>query len=344
VTRLTRTRLRLFAILTFLSMLVGILDSYLGDAIGEASRLDAMLHGGTAYLFGGALIWGLEILVAQSPYGAAIRRLYFLTAIALKAVTVVLVVIWVRALTVYMFHGDLNIDFVFNAQFYRTLAFVLVVIITLQVVTQVVRIIGGRTLMNFILGKYRRPVREDKIFMFLDMVGSTTLAERLGDEGVQAMITKFFFDLADPIVEHGGEIHRYIGDEVIVTWPLKKGAANMRCIRCCLAIADKVHAMAPNYQREFDAVPAFRIGLHGGPVVISQCGDHKQEISYYGDTINTASRVEQECKALDCNLLITGELLDRITLEPAYRALAKGVVQLRGRESETALYTVERDA
>lgn len=341
MTRLTRMRLRLVAGLTILSTLVGVLDGYLGDGVGEASKAAAMLHTGTAYFIGGAIIWGLEILVAQSPYGAAMRRLYFLTAIALKALTVVLVVIWVRALTVYLYHGGLNIDFVFNGAFFRTLAFVLLVIITMQVVIQVVRIIGGRTLVNFILGKYRRPVREDKIFMFLDMVGSTTLAEQLGDEGVQAMITKFFFDITEPIVEHGGEIHRYIGDEVIVTWPIREGAANMRSIRCCLAIADKVHAMAAKYERQFGAAPACRIGLHGGPVVISQCGDYKQEISYYGDTINTASRVEQECKALDCQFLVTGDLLDRITLEPNYQAVAKGVVQLRGRETETALYTIE---
>jgi adenylate cyclase len=93
-------------------------------------------------------------------------------------------------------------------------------------VLQIVRIIGGRTLINFVLGKYYRPIREEKIFMFLDLVGSTALAERLGDIGVQTMITRFFFDISEPIIENGGEVHRYVGDQVVVTWPLKAGEDN----------------------------------------------------------------------------------------------------------------------
>lgn len=86
---------------------------------------------------------------------------------------------------------------------------------------EAVRIIGGRTLVYFLLGKYHQPVKENKIFMFLDLEGSTALALKLGDIGVQTMITKFFFDITEPIIENDGEIHRYIGDEVIATWPLE---------------------------------------------------------------------------------------------------------------------------
>lgn len=344
MTRLTRIRLRLFATLTLLTMLVGVLDGYLGNNIAEASMAGDMLRGGVTYLIGGSFIWGFEILFVQSRYGSSIRRMYFLTAIAVKSITLLLIIIFVGTLDQSFISGQLEFNFLDDPNFLRTVSFVFAFIIALQTVTQIVRIVGGRTLINFILGKYHRPVHEEKIFMFLDMVGSTTLAERLGDVGVQSMITKFFFDITEPIVEHGGEIHRYVGDEVIVTWPITKGAANMRSIRCCLAIADKVRNIAQEYEREFDAVPAFRIGLHGGPVVISQCGDQKQEISYFGDTINTASRVEQQCKVQDCNFLITAELLDRVTLPPTFRAISKGAVQLRGREKDTELFTVVRDA
>ena len=147
--------------------------------------------------------------------------------------------------------------------------------ITMQTAIQVIRIIGGRTLINIVLGKYHRPIREDKIFMFLGLANSTALAESLGDIGVQSMITKFFFDITEPIIEHGGEIHRYVGDQVVVTWPLKDNVTNMQSILCCFAIVERIGNLAPEYERKFDTVPAFRIGLHGGPVVISQCGDQK---------------------------------------------------------------------
>ena len=64
-----------------------------------------------------------------------------------------------------------------------------------------------------------------------------------------------------------------------------------------------VREKAPDYEREFGVVPKFRTGLHGGPVVASECGDHKQEIVYFGDTVNTAARIEQQCKAFDCSFL-----------------------------------------
>ncbi|MEM9032029.1 MAG: adenylate/guanylate cyclase domain-containing protein, partial [Pseudomonadota bacterium] len=84
-----------------------------------------------------------------------------------------------------------------------------------------------------------------------------------------------------------------------------------------------------------------RIGLHGGPIVISQCGDQKQEISYFGDTINTASRVVDACKTYGRGLLISGDLLSRIALPDRFRSTLLGTVQLRGHARETDLLGVE---
>lgn len=334
------SRLRLFAILVILATLLGVLDGYLGDLVGEKDRATAMIHGGINWFIGSSLIWGFEVLLVQSRYGVRIRRLYFLTAIAFKSVILVLVVILVALFSRSFFHDQYGLEFLTNPLFFRTLVFVFFAIFVMQVGLQIVRIIGGRTFVNFVLGKYHRPIREEKIFMFLDLAGSTALAERLGDVGVQTMITKFFFDITEPIIEYSGEIHRYVGDQVVVTWPLQMDGDNMRVIRCCFAISNYLRQRAHEYEREFDMVPTYRIGLHGGPVVISQCGDQKQEISYFGDTVNTAARIEQQCKVLNSTLLISAELLARITLPRSYQSVPKGSVQLRGRENETELFTI----
>jgi adenylate cyclase len=340
MSRMMVYRLQLFAILVALSTLLGVLDGYLADVSGEADIATKMYHHGITWFIGSSLIWGFEILFVPSRYGASIRRLYFLTAIALKSSVLVLIVVLVGLLGRAHLHNSHDISFLIEPQFFRTLFFVFSAIILIQTTLQVIRIIGGRTLINFVLGKYYRPIREEKIFMFLDLVGSTALAERLGDVGVQTMITKFFFDIDEPIIEYGGEIHRYVGDQVVVTWPLRAGEANMRAIQCCFAIARKIREKALEYQREFGIAPSYRIGLHGGPVVISQCGDQKQEISYFGDTVNTAARIEQQCKALDCPLLISSELLSRVTLPTSFQIQSKGTVILSGREKETELFTI----
>jgi class 3 adenylate cyclase len=55
----------------------------------------------------------------------------------------------------------------------------------------------------------------------------------------------------------------------------------------------------PDYERDFDIVPAFRAGLHAGSVVISECGDAKRQLAYFGDTMNVAARFCEHCKTID---------------------------------------------
>jgi hypothetical protein len=85
------------------------------------------------------------------------------------------------------------------------------------------RMIGGRVLGSFLLGTYHRPRREQRIVMFLGIADSTALAEQLGEVRVHDLITRFFFDIDEPIADQDGEVHAYVGDEVIVTWPLSEG-------------------------------------------------------------------------------------------------------------------------
>ncbi len=338
------SRLRLFVILVAITTAIGVLYSYFLTRNLETGAGALMFRSGVDWLVGGSLVWGFELFFVQSHYGSGIRRLHFLTAIALKSAVTLVISVSVSILDSIVFENTFELSVIVEPEFLRLLPVIFAAIIVLHTGLQIVRIVGVRPFANFVLGKYIRPVREDKIFMFLDLAGSTALAERLGDIGAHRMITQFFFDLNEPILNHGGEVYRYVGDQVIVTWPLKGRENNAEAIRCCFAIADFVRKKAADYETQFDAVPSFRIGLHCGPVVISQIGDQKQEISYFGDTVNTTARIEQQCKALDCQLLVSGELLDRVALPDAYHAQKMGSVQLRGREQETDLFTLSRAA
>src|SRR5947209_12142888 len=135
------------------------------------------------------------------------------------------------------------------------------------------RMIGGRVLGSFLLGTYHRPRREQRIIMFLDIADSTALAEQLGEVRVHDLITRFFFDIDEPIADYEGEVHAYVGDEVIVTWPLSEDPElNARALRSFFAIEEKMVDLALSYTQEFGAVPRFRAGIHAGSVVIRACG------------------------------------------------------------------------
>lgn len=203
-------------------------------------------------------------------------------------------------------------------------------------------LIGPGVLTAFLLGRYYRPRAEERVFLFADLVGSTALAERLGDLRFHALLQRIVADLSDPIRASRGRIDRYIGDAVVVTWPLREGVAEARALRCAVLMQERLAAEAPAYRRGFGAAPAIRIGLHAGPVVAGEIGVFKKEILFLGDTVNMAARVAEACKTFGRPLLLTRELRDLLDLPPGWRAESLGPFQARGRARPTELFTVVR--
>jgi len=212
------------------------------------------------------------------------------------------------------------------------------------VVYELTRLVGSRVLFNVALGRYRVPVREERVLLFLDLAGSTTLAESMGELRVQNLLTRFFYDIDAAIVVHGGEVHAYVGDEVIVTWPLDARMADGKCIDCFFAIADTIAAKADSYRQEFGLVPNFRAGLHAGPVVISECGSSRRQLAYFGDTVNVTARLQEYCKEAGRNLLVSAELLSRMRPRADILIEALGPAQLRGRAAAIEVFAVQRRA
>ena len=105
MSRLMVSRLRLFAILVILATLLGVLDGYLGGVSDLETKAESIYHGGVNWFIGSSMVWGFEVLFVQSRYGARIRRLYFLTAIAIKSVVLVFVIILVGLFGRAVFHN-----------------------------------------------------------------------------------------------------------------------------------------------------------------------------------------------------------------------------------------------
>jgi class 3 adenylate cyclase len=207
------------------------------------------------------------------------------------------------------------------------------------------RLVGGRVLGSFLLGTYRRPRREERIVMFLDLQSSTALAERMGEVRVHDLITEFFFDIDGPIAEHGGEVHAYVGDAVIVTWPLSDDPErNGRALRCFFAAEDRMAELKTAYAAKFGVAPRFRAGVHAGAVVVSECGDAKRQIAYFGDTMNVAARLCDHCKAADEALLISADLLHSAAVPPELALAPRASITLRGRQAEVGTHAVRRNA
>lgn len=208
--------------------------------------------------------------------------------------------------------------------------------------SELTRLIGSRVLFNVIIGRYRRPTREQRVLLFLDLAGSTTLAESMGELRMHQLLTRFFYDIDEAILAHGGEVHAYVGDEVIVTWRLGAKGSERRCLDCFFAIQDRIAEKADSYRREFGLVPNFRAGAHAGPVVISECGDSRRQVAYFGDTMNVTARLQEYCKEAGRALLVSGDLLRLARPGNDLVVEALGPIQLRGRAAAVEVFAVER--
>lgn len=218
--------------------------------------------------------------------------------------------------------------------------YIALVILITQFYTEFSQSIGHGTLSNFFLGKYHHPVEEERIFMFLDMKSSTTIAENLGHFRYFEMLKEYFFDLSVAVIDYGGTIYQYAGDEMIVSWKLKDGLKNNNCIECFFAMKRALENQAEKYNGKFAILPAFKAGLHYGMVTAGEIGSLKKEIIFTGDVLNTCARIQGLCNQFDTDLLVSAGLAGILNLPAAYQIKSVGENLLKGRSKTMELIAI----
>ena len=200
---------------------------------------------------------------------------------------------------------------------------------------------GPGTFYKFIVGDYHSPKKEGRIFMFLDMRSSTTIAEKIGNEKYFNLLRDVFYDITNTITNNEGEIYQYVGDEIVVSWSINKGTRNTNCLNCYKEIQEKLNEMRPSYQKKYNVSPEFKAGIHYGTVMAGEIGAIKKDIIYSGDVLNTTSRVQEQCNKYDVNILISKETFDLMPDTENYKLIPLGSIELRGKQKRINLNTIE---
>lgn len=206
--------------------------------------------------------------------------------------------------------------------------------------TEVSDNIGQGVLLNFLTGKYHRPIEEQRIFMFLDMKDSTAIAEKLGHVKYFEMLREYYADLTDPIIKFGGEISQYVGDEVIVSWRQKEDRINNNCINCFFEMKSALSNQANKYNLEFGLVPTFKAGIHLGKVTTGEIGVIKKDIIFSGDVLNTTARIQGLCNKYGVDILTSEHLIRAMDLGNEFQTRSIEEVELRGRNQKIQLFTI----
>lgn len=205
-------------------------------------------------------------------------------------------------------------------------------------------LVGRDVFVSLLTSRYRTPRQEERIFLFFDLVGSTSFAERHGDLRAQQYLGEIFRLMAEPVRLHGGSIDDYIGDSAIISWHFDKGVRQAACVRCALAVFAVLREKPDWWIERFGEVPRLRAALHGGPVITAEIGVDHHKITYFGDTVNTTARLESLCRTLGEQFLISADLLSRIELPSGVDIADKGLFNLRGRGQELAVAAVTASA
>lgn len=198
--------------------------------------------------------------------------------------------------------------------------------------------LGSGVLYNYSFGTYHKPKMETRIFMFLDMKSSTSIAESIGHERYFDLLKTYYADMTDAILETSGQIYQYVGDEIVVTWPKNKGIEKNNCIQCFSKISEAIEQKKAYYIERYGIVPEFKAGYHIGDVTTGEIGILKKDIIYTGDVLNTAARIQAKCNTYDAKILISGDLLNELQKEDPIEYNQIGELLLRGKTEAVQLY------
>ena len=229
-----------------------------------------------------------------------------------------------------------------NAFFYLMLSYNIVIELLITFISQVNKKYGPGVLLLLLMGKYRSPKEEERIFLFMDLKSSTQLAETLGHLKYSAFIRDSFMDINTMLSQFNAQVYQYVGDEIVITWPIAIGLRNAACIEFFFACEAKFIERADYYDGQFGEIPQFKAGIHMGKVTAVEVGDIKRDIAYHGDTLNTAARIQSICNNYEKKFLSSEYVLKNILLNNHYKVESLGAIMLKGKTEAVDIASIEK--
>ena len=331
---MSRRNRREWRIILWISLASAVVSAYFGHAVAPNEPiLRGLLQGALTSLLIATPIVFFEVRRARLNSLGWMRRLplagYFIVKVVFYCVVIVAGLILARLL---MSIGTRHFV-VFDPIFRNSVFFAIGMSVVGNLIVETGRLLGFSTLKNLLLGRYARPRNEQKAFLLIDMKDSTGLAEKLGAIRFHELLNAFFRDVADAAMECDAEIHKYVGDEVILTWPAGPALKEGDCLACPFLARQNIARNAARSRDRFGAVPGFRAALHCGEIVAGEIGDVRREIAYVGDTLNVAARLLDASKDLRRDVLVSADLLALARLPPDLEAEPLPTLSIRGRDA-----------
>ncbi len=305
------------------------------------------LEGNVISLVNGLLLSLVDMLLDTPKF----KRRSFRSILLVKSAAYV-VTMFISIVSIFVLHGwiisrenNLMYSINYTLQSKYTIALFLYgafISLLINFLKEVNKKFGPGIMVKLFSGRYYNPRVEDRIFMFIDLKASTTLAEKLGHLRYSRLIQDCFYDVTEVVAKHKAEIYQYVGDEIVLTWELEKGIENDNCFKFFFEFKKKLESFSIYYKEKYGIVPVFKAGMNCGSVTVAEIGELKKEIAYHGDVLNTASRIQDKCNEYEKQLLISGNMYKKMPRTGFFNIQLIGEILLKGKIQPVGIYSVER--
>ena len=181
------------------------------------------------------------------------------------------------------------------------------------------------------------------VSMFVDMRGSTKLAENQLPFDTVFVVNRFLGAVSQAVIECGGQPNQFVGDGQLALFGLGTSpqTACRQALKAVAMIAANVDDLNQFLSHDLREPIRFGIGVHGGEVIIGDIGyrDH-MVFTALGDAVNVAARLQDMTKSLACEAILSEEV--HVTAGLPADALPRQQVEIRGRAEPMIVRTVTR--
>jgi adenylate cyclase len=177
------------------------------------------------------------------------------------------------------------------------------------------------------LGGQRREITS----LFTDIAGFTSLVETLEPEVIAPLLNDYLGAMTDIVFTHGGTVVKIIGDAMHVLFgaPAEQPDHAARAVACALELDARSQDFRRRWLEKGVALGSTRLGLNAGPAIVGNFGSgHYFDYTAYGDTVNTAARLEEANKQLGTRICLGDTVASRV---PDFKGRPVGDLLLRGR-------------
>ena len=215
----------------------------------------------------------------------------------------------------------------------------MVLFVLTQLIIEVNEKYAPGVFMDILLGKYIEPKIERRIVMFIDLKDSTPIAEKLGHQQYFKFIREFIYQISNALIEHGGSIYQYVGDEVVVSWLFEKKNTR-KCMDALIEARKNLQKRGEHFRRHYGLIPEFRVGIHLGDVTVGEIGVIKKDIAMSGDTMNTTARIRSACSELNQKYIVSKDFKENVDLKD-WQTESLGIVELKGKNHGVELFSLK---